>query len=148
MKRQGDFVATGWCFPLLPVLFLVGCLGCGDSTEDNTPQYYSVFGTLTSTSVDASGHKAYLQLSSLEDVGSQAVSYQADAVFSGPSCSYQFVGVLAGSYEMIAFVDLNNNSSIQQPSSDTGDLLAQNKSVLLYSSQQIDYNDNDWHRIP
>lgn len=128
----------GWQAWMLGVALAASGAGCGESGEP-LAEFFSLTGTLTSTSRDASGRNAYVQLFG----AAPEPAAQADTRFVGARADYVMRVVPAGSYTLQAFVDFDGDTV---PSA--GDLVARARSVSLYANLRLDIGDDAWGLMP
>lgn len=118
--------------------------GCGESGEPLS-EFFTVSGTLTSISRDASGRNAYLRLVSGTP---PATMSKAEARFVGARAEFIMRLVPAGSYTLNAFVDMDGNASATDPAASSGDLVAPGRALSVYSNVRADIADDAWGLIP
>ena len=121
-------------------------LGCG--SPEKPVSTYLFFGTVTSTTVDASGAWAYLRLVSADGRIEDDPLYVARCQLSGPSCDFQINQVVEGRYSVYGIIDLNGNADRTDPQPDTGDLFSPGRPLNMLSRQQMDFPDNAWNFLP
>jgi hypothetical protein len=120
--------------------------GCGEEPEQIPT--YSLLGTLTSTSVDASQRLAYVKLVASGGDLEEAPLYRASCQIRGPTCDFRINFILEGQYTAHAFVDMNDNARLDTLVPDSGDLSAGGRLVVLWETTRLDYPDSLWIRLP
>ncbi len=121
-----------------------GGAACGDGGEP-LAEYFTVSGTLTSISRDASGRNAYLRLVSGTPPTTMS---EAGARFVGARADFIMRLVPAGSYTLHAFVDMDGNASSTAPEASSGDLVAPGRPLSVYSNVRADIADEAWGLMP
>jgi hypothetical protein len=120
--------------------------GCGEEAEQVAS--YTLYGTLTSTTVNASGATCYLKLVESGAAADAEALLSLGVMLIGPGADYQFTFVPEGQYTIHAFIDMDADASDTDPLSDTGDLMAPGRPVILFSKTRLDYPDQSWHWMP
>ena len=131
---------------LVIILASLSPFACGETIEQTAT--HTFYGTLESTSVDASGHRAYLRLVDQDgELGSEAY-YLTDCMLQGPACDFQINFVVEAEYKVFGVIDMNNNAAMDDPLPDAGDLTTPGRPLLLYGKTRMDFPDEAWHLTP
>jgi hypothetical protein len=134
-----------WCGVLIATL---AAWGCGDASEEPVVEHM-LYGSMTCTSQSASGHRGHLKLVSMGDPREAAALYSADdCLFAGPSCDYQLSFVAEGDYTVYAFIDLDDDASVDEPMPSPGDRVALGRPLYLMAKQQMDFPDSAFKPLP
>ncbi|NMB76596.1 MAG: hypothetical protein GYA21_15890 [Myxococcales bacterium] len=121
-----------------------GGAACGEGGEP-LAEYFTVSGTLTSISHDASGRNAYLRLVSGTP---ETTMSESGTRFAGARAEFLMRLVPAGSYTLHAFVDMDGNASSADPVASSGDLVSPGRSLSVYSNVRADIADDAWSLMP
>ncbi len=120
--------------------------GCGQVQPETITHMF--FGTVTSTSIDASGSWAFLRLmeqgASLDDTP----LYIASCQLTGPACDFQINEVAESRYTVFGIIDRNHDADRTNPLPNSGDLLSPGRPLILLSRQQMDFPDEAWRLLP
>jgi len=119
---------------------------CGEA-DPATPSYL-FYGTITSTTVDASGAWAYVRLVEPGGTVEDTSLYKAGCQLTGPSCDYQINRVLEGQYTVYASIDLDGDADWDAPLPDGGDLVSPGRPLTLLSRTAMDFPDEAWRLLP
>lgn len=133
----------------LRILALFGMLcmvSCGESVEQVPSHIF--YGTLESTSVNASGHRAYLRLVGPDDDLDSDAYYITDCRMQGPACDFQINFVAEGEYMVFGFIDLNDDALVRDPKAGPGDLVSPGRPLLIFATTRMDFPDSAWHPMP
>ncbi len=131
-------------FGLLVLALLPGA--CGEPQEQ-TP-VYTVYGTITSTTVDASRKTAALKLVSEDGNLLNTAAYGTLCLIQGPSCDYSLLFVPEGSYNAFGMIDMNGNMDDSAMIPDSGDLVTGARPLMLWEKTRLDLADSAWHIMP
>lgn len=130
---------------LLATMLILGGTGCGEG-EAPLPTH-TLYGKITSTSVDASGRVAWILLFSSGDQGDGAL-YSGSCQLSGPGCDYRILFIDEGQYAVEAFIDRNDNAAPGSLEPDSGDLAARTRPLILWDKTEMNFDDNLWEAVP
>ena len=135
---------------LIRIGFLLGSLlgmfqsGCGQD-EQPVPTHL-LFGSIVSTTIEASGSWAYVELIASGGQG-DSVSYSTSCQISGPACRYQLNFVEEGRYTVLAFIDMNDSAQPAALGPDSGDLTAQARPLILWDRTEMNFEDDLWRAV-
>ena len=137
--------------PASPALLAIACCwlafsGCGQMTEQ-TPAY-TVYGTLTSTTVSVSGKLGWVKLVGETQGLNDPALYHTACVIQGPSCDYKINFVPEGNYTAFGVIDMDNNVVEPEVNPDPDDLVTGSRPVFLLESTRIDFPDSAWRSMP
>ncbi len=133
-------------FYLMCILALVFLSACGEGLEEIPSHMF--YGTLESTSVDASGHRVYLRLVGPDDQIDSDAYYITDCRLLGPTCDFQINFVVEAEYKVFGFIDLNDDVSLVDPHPSSGDLVSPGRPLLIFGRTRMDFPDSAWHPMP
>jgi hypothetical protein len=121
-------------------------VACGES--EPPPATFLLFGTIESTSVDASGAWVYLRLVPPGGAREDSALYLASCQLSGPTCEYQINQVVEGQYTVFGMIDLVPGALSSNPLPETGDLVSPGRPLTIFDRQQFDFPDQSWRLLP
>ncbi len=127
---------------------LLLCFGAGCGEEQQPIVTHMFFGTVTSTSINASTSWAFLRLMKEGAKIDGSPLYLASCQLSGPSCDFQINEVVEGNYTVFGLIDQNANVDRSNPLPDSGDLMSPGRPLILLSRQQMDFPDEAWRLLP
>lgn len=120
--------------------------GCGQPPEAEIA--YSLHGRLSSTTVNASGRRGYVKLVGPGEGIQSPARYETVCALVGPSCDYRLGFVREDEYTFLAFIDMNGNCSLENPTPDSGDLLTAGIPLLLFDDTVVNVTDDAWRSLP
>lgn len=126
------------------VLMVLGLAGCG--YDEQPVPTHTLFGTVTSTTVDASRRWTYIEVMGSNGQDTTA-PYKGSCQLSGPHCDYAIRFIPEGHYTVLAFIDMNDNASHSSPEPDNGDLAAMARPLVLWDKTQMDFDDGLWRVV-
>ena len=135
--------------PLLVVLVIIGLVSgvsCGEA-EEPVPTH-TIYGTATSSTVDASNRLVWIKLVQPEGTAQDIALYYTSCLLIGPACDYKINFVPEGEYTVFAVIDMNANISDPELVPDSGDLVSAGKPIWLWEKTKADFIDSNWRRIP
>ena len=137
-------------FPGFPItIFVLPCFlacGCGQPVEPQPT--YTLYGTLTSTSVSASGKLGWVKLVGERQAIDDPALYYAACVLQGPSCNYKINFVPEGNYSAFGVIDMDANMTEPALTPSSGDLVTGGRPVFLIVTTRLDFPDSAWRALP
>jgi hypothetical protein len=125
---------------------VVSLTGCGEIEE--IPPTYIVYGTVTSTSVDAHDKIAWIKLVDMQGKIEDPPLYSSSCTMTGPSCDYKVLYVLEGEYAVFGIIDMDYSASYESIVADSGDLITPAKPLWLWERTLLDLTDEMWRLVP
>ncbi|RME20997.1 MAG: hypothetical protein D6806_15445 [Deltaproteobacteria bacterium] len=134
----------------VPVLFFflsgLSAAGCGEPPEPEPT--YTLYGTITSTSVPTSGKLGWVKLVGDQQAIADPALYYAACLMQGPSCDYKINFVPEGNYTAFGIIDMDADIAEPDLTPSSGDLVSGSRPVFLFSSTRLDFPDSSWHSLP
>lgn len=133
----------------LACVWLVGLYAlaaCGQG--EPPPATYLLFGSLTSTRINASGAWAYLRVVPPDGDLEDSVLYLASCQLNGPSCNYQINRVVEGQYTVYGLIDLVPGANPANPLPESGDLISAGRPLIVFDRLEFDFPDEAWRLMP
>jgi hypothetical protein len=124
-----------------------GLAGCGE-VEEPLPTH-TIYGAFTSSTVIASGHRAWAKLVGPDGGAADEGLADASCLLSGPACNYSINFIVEGEYTVFAMIDRNDNKAEETGWADSGDLISRGgRPLTLLANTKVNFEDDSWNQVP
>jgi hypothetical protein len=133
---------------LILLLVIFSCSDKAPATVSNTDTF-EVSGTLKTENPSAGSRNAYFRLlkfqEEIEATPLYLIKSTAFADISGVmTATYSYSGIARGRYDVVIFIDINNNATINSNLPDSGDLYIKTSFIFNDKDLKFDVNNTQW----